>query len=82
MASSYAEIRKSKNLKGLHHMENVSFKDGEYTPLLNARLRDGTTVPLAVASYPGKGRALWIFSDSLWRLAMDPESRGKSIMIL
>jgi len=27
-------------------------------------------IPLAVASYPGKGRAIWIFSDVMWRLAM------------
>jgi hypothetical protein len=64
------------NLKGLHHMENVEFKDGQYTPLLNARLKNGKEVPLAVASYPGKGRALWIFSDSLWRMALNPNARS------
>ncbi|MFW7381690.1 MAG: hypothetical protein ACOH5I_22975 [Oligoflexus sp.] len=65
-----------KNLKGLHHMENVEFKDGEYTPLLNAKLANGQEVPLAVASYPGKGRALWIFSDSFWRMALNPNSES------
>ncbi len=64
------------NLKGLHRMEAINFRDKEVTPLLNARLKDGRTVPLAVASYPGKGRALWLFSDSMWRSAMssNPEN--------
>lgn len=60
-------------LKGLHHMEHVKFKDGEYTPLLTAKSSDGVDRHLAVASYPGKGRALWIFSDSLWKSAMNPK---------
>jgi hypothetical protein len=58
------------NMKGLHRMESIKFNDKEITPLLNARLANGRTVPLAVASYPGRGRALWLFSDSIWRLAM------------
>jgi len=58
--------------KGLHHMERVKLKDST-TVLLNART-DKTTMPLAVASYPGKGRALWIFSDALWKLALTPSS--------
>ena len=57
-------------MKGLHRMESIKFRDKEITPLLNARLKDGRSVPLAVASYPGRGRALWIFSDAIWRLAM------------
>jgi hypothetical protein len=57
-------------MKGLHRMEMLKFREKEITPLLTARLKDGRSVPLAVASYPGKGRALWIFSDSLWRLAL------------
>ena len=47
----------------------------EYTPLLNAVSKDGVTLPLLVASYPGKGRALWLFSDTFWRLAMTGMSR-------
>jgi hypothetical protein len=64
------------NMKGLHRMESIKFRDKEITPLLNARLKDGRVVPLAVASYPGKGRALWLFSDSFWRAAMssNPEN--------
>lgn len=58
------------SLKGLHRMESIKFREKEITPLLNARLKNGRVMPLAVASYPGKGRALWIFSDSLWRVAM------------
>ena len=71
------DIEGTDKLSGIHHMENVKFKKGEYTPLLNAKLSDGTTIPLAVASYPGKGRALWLFSDSFWRLAMDPNISRK-----
>jgi len=55
-------------LRGLHHMENVVFKPDASTPLLNAIHPDGSTSPLAIASYPDKGRAIWLFSDSLWRL--------------
>ena len=55
------DTKLSSPLSGLHHMENVRFKKGEHTPLLNARTEDGRSIPLAVASYPGKGRALWIF---------------------
>jgi hypothetical protein len=68
------ELAQVDNAKGLHHMENVKFKQGEYTPLLYARTADGQQVPLAVASYPGKGRAIWLFSDTLWRLAMQSGS--------
>lgn len=55
--------------KGLHHMERVKFKKDSVTTLLNAKVGK-QEIPLAVASYPGKGRAIWLFSDSLWRLAM------------
>lgn len=58
------------NARGLHHMERVRFRDDLTTQLLHAKLENGQKVPLAVASYPGKGRAIWIFSDSLWRMAM------------
>ena len=65
------EFKGDSEFKGLHHMENVKFKEGEYTPLLEAKLSSGKRIPLAVASYPGKGRALWIFSDSFWQIAMN-----------
>jgi hypothetical protein len=55
--------------QGLHHMERVKLKPDVTTTLLNARTAQGAEIPLAVASYPGKGRAIWLFSDSLWRLA-------------
>lgn len=58
--------------RGIHHMENVKFKSEDYTPLLNAKFVDGNSMPLAVASYPGKGRAIWIFSDQLWKMAINP----------
>lgn len=65
-------LSKQSQLRGLHHTENVQFKEGKSTPLLNARLENGESLPLAVASYPGKGRALWIFSDALWQVALNP----------
>lgn len=62
-----------KTAKGLHHMERVKFKKDVVTPLLTARVGKAE-IPLAVASYPGKGRAIWVFSDSLWRLAQTVDS--------
>ena len=70
--SRLAEVQ---DMRGIHNMASIKFRDNEITPLLNARLKSGKTVPLAVASYPGKGRALWIFTDSLWRLAMSADQR-------
>jgi uncharacterized membrane protein len=68
-----SSLTSQKLLKGLHHLENVSFKADHVTPLLTADL--GTsTLPLAAASYPEKGRALWFFSDSLWQMAINPNS--------
>ncbi|MBP6218242.1 MAG: hypothetical protein KA436_06625 [Oligoflexales bacterium] len=58
--------------RGLHHMENVLFKKEESTPLLAAESKAGQLSPLAVASYPGKGRAIWLFSDHLWSMALNP----------
>lgn len=69
-------LKEQKGMKGIHRMDNVEFKQGETTPLLNARLKDGSTIPLAVASYPGKGRAIWVFSDSFWRYAMAPAANS------
>lgn len=67
LAEEFSNLRQ---FEGLHHTENVFFKMGEYSPLLNA-VNGGTKSPLAVASYPGKGRAVWIFSDAFWNLAME-----------
>lgn len=67
------QLEQVSDLKGLHHMENVRFKF-EHTPLLNAVTKEGKRIPLAIASYPGKGRAIWFFTDQLWRLAVDPHN--------
>jgi hypothetical protein len=56
-------------LRGLHQMKQFKLKSDEVTPLLLAQTDTMGKVPLAVASYPGKGRALWLFSDDLWRIA-------------
>ena len=64
------------SFKGMQQLELFRFREKEVTPLLHARLKDGKVVPLVVASYPGKGRALWVFSDALWQLAMSPDPRN------
>ena len=58
-------------MQGMHKTDEFIFKDEEYTPLLEAELESGKRIPLAVASYPNKGRAIWIFTDQLWRLALN-----------
>ena len=77
LASVYDDLESMQNdlaaageLQGLHHMENVEFKAGSYTPLLEAVRPDGKVVPLAIATYPGKGRAIWVFTDKLWELGL------------
>ncbi len=68
------QLGAAKGMSGMHHMENVKFK-AEHTPLLDAVTSDGKKIPLAVASYPGKGRAIWIFTDQLWRLGLSPQTQ-------
>ena len=58
------------NLEGVHRTDNIKFIPGRFTPLLEARVKPNKTIPLAVASYPGKGRAVWVFTDNLWKLAL------------
>lgn len=55
-------------LQGLHHSEQVIFNEGEHSHILVAN-SEGEKTPLLTASYPGKGRALWVFTDSLWKVA-------------
>jgi hypothetical protein len=76
LASVYDDLESMQNdfsaageFQGLHHMENVEFKPGTYTPLLEAVRSDGKVVPLVIATYPGKGRAIWVFTDKLWELS-------------
>lgn len=65
-------LRDEQGFQGLHLLEDVELAEEGLTPLLMAERDDGKTSLLAAASYPGKGRAIWIFSDDLWRLAMNP----------
>ena len=58
--------------KGLHQ---ITLNNEAATPLLLAVDTQGKEYPLAVASYPERGRAIWLFSDSLWRLALASDSR-------
>ncbi len=57
-------------LRGLHVIPRQLIDTARTTPLLNARLPGGQVSPLAMATFPGRGRALWLLSDSMWRLAM------------
>ena len=63
-------LSRMKEMKGLHRGQSNSLRADAVTPLLEAELPSGERVPLVVASYPGKGRALWVLSDSFWRLAL------------
>ncbi len=58
--------------RGIHRMDRARFRAKESTVLLYGIPTSPQTakIPLAVASYPGKGRALWLFSDTFWRLGM------------
>lgn len=60
---------------GARGLNRLVLRDTGYTPLINAIGKDGAELPLLVASYPGKGRAIWLFSDTFWRLAMTGVSR-------
>jgi hypothetical protein len=66
-------LLETRGLRGLHHTASLGFRESEAVPLLNARLSGGSSQPLVVASTPGKGRALWIFSDAFWRLGFAPQ---------
>lgn len=68
------------NLKGIHRTDLVDFKADENTPLLNAVLKDKTKLPLANASYPGKGRAIWFFSDQLWKVGMSRSAGSRQVL--
>lgn len=64
------DLGQVKSLSGLHHMENVNFSKDGYTNLISAKSRSGD-FPLVSASYPGKGRAIWVFTDETWKIATD-----------
>ena len=64
------DLAQVKSLSGLHHMENVNFSKDGYTNLISAKSRSGD-FPLVSASYPGKGRAIWVFTDETWKIATD-----------
>ena len=76
--SKFDNILKSTEFSGLHRMENVRLKQ-DASSLVNARVINdpgNEKIPVIVGSHPGKGRALWIFTDSLWKLAFSRESRN------
>ena len=65
-------LQNKKIFSGLHLIEDAFVDKEESTPLLSAYVKDKTEYPLALASYPGKGRAVWFLTDSLWKLAFNP----------
>ncbi len=62
-------------LKGIHRSEEMVFKKQDFTPLLEARIGPNKTLPLVLASYPGKGRAIWVLTDALWQVAMSQKTQ-------
>ena len=68
------KLRDNGSFQGLHQLDNVELNTASSTPLLMAKREDGKESLLAAASYPGKGRAIWIFSDDLWRLGMESQT--------
>lgn len=68
------KLQDNGTFQGLHTLDNVELNTEGSTPLLMAKRDDGRVSLLAAASYPGKGRAIWIFSDDLWRLGMEPQA--------
>ncbi len=73
--SMASELTDFAQAKGLHRMDKVKFKAGGHTPLLLAQTENQKNIPLAVASYPAKGRAIWLFSDTMWRMAMPGDAK-------
>ena len=66
-----AELKKTNmTFKGLHHMDQVKWHSQGWLPVWQARISKEKTWPLISASYVGSGRAIWVFSDALWQLAM------------
>lgn len=68
------EFQNFSGARGIHRTDRVQFRKGVHTELLTAVTPDQQKLPLAVASYPGKGRAIWLFSDTLWRMAIQDDS--------
>jgi|GEM_PF-4246758 len=65
-------LENKKNFSGLHLISDSFVDKEESTPLLSAYIKNTNEYPLALASYPGRGRAVWFLTDSLWKLAFNP----------
>jgi hypothetical protein len=65
-------LENKKTFSGLHLIQDGFVDKEESTPLLSAYVEGKAEYPLALASYPGKGRAVWFLTDSLWKLAFNP----------
>ncbi|MCY4443225.1 MAG: hypothetical protein OXC44_00260 [Proteobacteria bacterium] len=61
------------SLEGMHRMEDMKFSSVGYLPILNGRLSSQKDIPFLSASYLGKGRLIWVFSDALWQVAMNSQ---------
>lgn len=70
-------IDRQQPFTGLHRLSEVNFSKDGVKPILYARDSQNHSFPLMVASFPKKGRALWLFTDNLWRLGFE-EDRYRS----
>lgn len=75
LLSIKSQLLSIKSLQGLNKIENIDLNTDEHIPILNAVLDSGEEIPVVVASYPHKGRAIWILTDSLWRMAISEHTR-------
>lgn len=69
----FSNINTSPKFTGMHKINEVTFKKNRYKPLLYSLDEFGQSTPLAVASFPGKGRALWLFSDHFWKYQLNQD---------
>jgi hypothetical protein len=64
--------------QGIHRVGWKHLTD-QVTPLIRGvPAEGGDGFPIALASYPGKGRAIWLLTDHLWAQALDP-SKSRSL---
>ena len=69
LRKDFAILQNTQGWQGMHRLASgIEMKHGGEV-LLNAKTSGGRESPLLIANYPGKGRALWLLSDSSWRTA-------------
>ena len=66
-------------LYGMNDTQNLQFDNNNSITIIEALLEDQkankrVSTPIVSASYLEKGRAIWIFTDALWQLALPQEN--------